>query len=151
MTSWLVQPASRLSLLIRVQTEFYGKEVIPAYRETVELESDEILRDADKENVAFLVAGDPLSATTHTDLLLRAAQLGIQTQVIHNASIMTALGSTGLQLYNFGQTLSLPFYTDNWKPGSWFEKLEENLRFGMHTLVLLDIKVREQSEENMAR
>jgi hypothetical protein len=39
---------------------FYGKPVIPAYRETVELEADEILRDADKENVAFLVAGDPL-------------------------------------------------------------------------------------------
>jgi diphthine synthase len=42
------------------QSEFYGKEVIPAYRETVELESDEILLNADKEDVAFLVAGDPL-------------------------------------------------------------------------------------------
>lgn len=39
---------------------FYGKPIIPAYRETVELEADEILRDADKEDVAFLVAGDPL-------------------------------------------------------------------------------------------
>jgi diphthamide biosynthesis methyltransferase len=64
---------------------------------------------------------------------------------------MTALGSTGLQLYNFGQTISLPFFTDMWKPTSWYDKLEENLRIGTHTLVLLDIKVREQSEENMAR
>lgn len=90
-------------------------------------------------------------ATTHTDLLLRAASRKIPTQTIHNASIMTALGSTGLQLYNFGQSISLPFYTDSWKPGSWYDRLEENLKMGMHTLVLLDIKVREQSEENMAR
>jgi len=54
-------------------------------------------------------------------------------------------------MYSFGQTLSLPFYTDTWTPESWYDRLEENLRVGMHTLVLLDIKVREQSEENMAR
>lgn len=90
-------------------------------------------------------------ATTHSDLLLRANHLNISTQVIHNASILTALGSTGLQMYNFGQTLSLPFYTETWTPDSWYDRLEENLRIGMHTLVLVDIKVREQSEENMAR
>ena len=54
-------------------------------------------------------------------------------------------------MYNFGQTISLPFYTDTWTPESWYDRLEENLRVGMHTLVLVDIKVREQSEENMAR
>jgi diphthine methyl ester synthase len=90
-------------------------------------------------------------ATTHTDLVLRADSLGIPVEIIHNASILTALGSTGLQMYNFGQSVSLPFYTETWRPDSWFERLEENLRIGMHTLVLLDIKVREQSEENMAR
>lgn len=91
------------------------------------------------------------SATTHTDLILRASTRGIPTQTIHNASIMTALGSTGLQMYNFGQAVSLPFYTQTWTPDSWYDRLEENSKYGMHTLVLLDIKVREQSEENMAR
>lgn len=52
-TSILTVPTERLEA-------FYGKPIIPAYRETVELEADEILRDADKEDVAFLVAGDPL-------------------------------------------------------------------------------------------
>ena len=52
--------------------EFYGKEVILADRELVESGSADILRDADKENVAFLVVGDPFGATTHTDLVLRA-------------------------------------------------------------------------------
>ncbi|WRT68959.1 diphthine synthase [Kwoniella shivajii] len=130
---------------------FYGREVITATRELVELEADEILKDADKVDVAFLVVGDPLGATTHTDLLLRARSLGHPTEVIHNASILTALGSTGLQMYSFGQTLSLVFYTETWRPDSWYDRLEENLRLGVHTLVLLDIKVREQSEENMAR
>ncbi|KAJ9118701.1 hypothetical protein QFC22_003921 [Naganishia vaughanmartiniae] len=143
-TSILMVPKERLE-------EFYGKPVITATRETVELESDDILQDADKVDVAFLVVGDPLGATTHTDLILRAHAKGIKTETIHNASIMTALGSTGLQLYNFGQSISIPFYTDSWKPGSWYDRLEENLKFGMHTLVLLDIKVREQSEENFIK
>ncbi|KAJ1306202.1 hypothetical protein OPQ81_010911 [Rhizoctonia solani] len=130
---------------------FYGKPIITAYRETVETESDEILRNAKEEDVALLVVGDPFGATTHTDMLLRARELGIPTTVIHNASIMNAVGACGLQLYNFGQTVSLPFYTDSWKPDSWYDRVVENVEKGMHTLVLLDIKVREQSEENMAR
>lgn len=53
--------------------------------------------------------------------------------------------------YLIGQTVSLPFYTESWKPDSWYDRVAENIEKGMHTLVLLDIKVREQSEENMAR
>jgi diphthamide biosynthesis methyltransferase len=48
-----------LRLLIR-QEEFYGREVITATREIVELESDEMIKGADKVDVAFLVVGDPL-------------------------------------------------------------------------------------------
>lgn len=64
---------------------------------------------------------------------------------------MNAMGACGLQLYNFGQTVSLVFFTDTWKPTSFYDRVKENWERGMHTLVLLDIKVREQSEENMAR
>lgn len=39
---------------------FYGREVIVADREFVEINADHILADADKEEVAFLVVGDPL-------------------------------------------------------------------------------------------
>jgi len=117
----------------------------------VETESDEILRDADKEDVALLVVGDPFGATTHTDIILRARALKVPTRVIHNASIMNAVGACGLQLYNFGQTVSLVFFTDTWKPDSFYDRIKENVDLGMHTLVLLDIKVKEQSEENLAR
>jgi hypothetical protein len=117
----------------------------------IETESDEILRDAHSQDVALLVVGDPFGATTHTDILLRARALGIPTRVIHNASIMNAVGACGLQLYNFGQTVSLVFFTDTWRPDSFYDRVRENADLGMHTLVLLDIKVKEQSEENLAR
>ncbi|EDR00591.1 uncharacterized protein LACBIDRAFT_334053 [Laccaria bicolor S238N-H82] len=131
--------------------DFYQKQLILADRDMVETQSDEILKDADKEDVSLLVVGDPFGATTHTDIILRARALNIPTRVVHNASIMNAVGACGLQLYNFGQTVSLVFFTDTWKPDSFYDRIKENVKLGMHTLVLLDIKVKEQSEENLAR
>lgn len=64
----------------------------------VEQNSDIILKDADVEDVALLVVGDPFAATTHTDLILRARNKNIQTKIIHNASIFNAVGCTGLQV-----------------------------------------------------
>ncbi|KAJ5553645.1 Diphthine methyl ester synthase [Penicillium frequentans] len=130
---------------------FYGRPVIEADRELVESGSDEILADADKVDIAFLVVGDPFGATTHTDLVLRARELNIQTNVVPNASIMSGIGCTGLQLYNFGQTVSMVFFLDNWRPASFYDRVAENAQIGLHTLVLLDIKVKEQSMENLAR
>ncbi|KAJ1813015.1 diphthine synthase [Coemansia sp. RSA 2599] len=143
-TSILMVPKERLEA-------FYGKEVIVAHRETVESNSDDILRDADKIDVSLLVVGDPYGATTHTDLVIRAHELGIKVKTIHNASIMNAVGSTGLQLYSFGQTISMVFFTENWRPDSFYDRVSENAKIGLHTLCLLDIKVREQSIENMMR
>ncbi|EPQ55243.1 hypothetical protein GLOTRDRAFT_8414, partial [Gloeophyllum trabeum ATCC 11539] len=51
----------------------------------------------------------------------------------------------------FGQTVSLVFFTETWRPDSFYDHIKENVDLGMHTLVLLDIKVKEQSEENLAR
>lgn len=130
---------------------FYEKSIILADRDMVETRSDEILQNADKEDVALLVVGDPFGATTHTDIILRARSLDIPVRVIHNASIMNAVGACGLQLYNFGQTVSLVFFTETWKPDSFYDRIKENADLGMHTLVLLDIKVKEQNEENLAR
>lgn len=39
---------------------FYGRSVIPADREFVEINADEILSGADVDDIAFLVVGDPL-------------------------------------------------------------------------------------------
>ncbi|KAF0408218.1 diphthine synthase [Gigaspora margarita] len=143
-TSILMVPKENLE-------KFYGKELIIADREMVESQSDEILLNANSLNIAFLVVGDPFGATTHTDLMIRARELNIPVTVIHNASIMNAIGACGLQLYNFGQTISIPFFTDTWKPDSFYDRIKENRDLGLHTLCLLDIKVKEQSIENLAR
>jgi diphthamide biosynthesis methyltransferase len=51
-----------------------------------------------------LVAPRPLRrATTHTDLQLRAVDKGIPVRVVHNASVMNAIGACGLQLYRYGE------------------------------------------------
>jgi len=131
--------------------EVYGREVILADRDLVEQGSDVILDGATSADVAFLVVGDPFGATTHSDLVLRARERSIPTRFVHNASIINAVGCCGLQLYKFGETVSVPFWTDGWRPESFYDKIALNLERDFHTLCLLDIKVKEQTVENMMR
>nr|CAD1840020.1 unnamed protein product [Ananas comosus var. bracteatus] len=131
--------------------ELYGKEVTVADREMVEEKADEILSEARESDVAFLVVGDPFGATTHTDLVVRAKNLGLEVKVIHNASVMNAIGVCGLQLYRYGETISIPFFTDTWRPDSFYPKIQNNRRLGLHTLCLLDIRVKEPSFESLCR
>lgn len=44
--------------------EFYGRKLILADREEVEQEADNIFKDADVSDVAFLVVGDPFGCTS---------------------------------------------------------------------------------------
>ncbi|XP_026478272.1 diphthine methyl ester synthase-like [Ctenocephalides felis] len=131
--------------------KFYGKKIILADRENVEQGSDDIMQGSDKEDVAFLVVGDPFGATTHTDIVLRAKEKGYKCQVIHNASILNAVGCCGLQLYNFGETVSIPYWNDDWKPDSFYDKIKGNRLRGLHTLCLLDIKVKEPTLESLTK
>lgn len=122
-----------------------------ADRDLVEQGADEILAGAAKEDVALLVVGDPFGATTHTDFVLRAAEKKIPCQVVHNASIMNAIGCCGLQLYKFGETVSIPYWDETWKPDSFYDKIKLNRLHNMHTLCLLDIKVKEPTLESLMR
>ena len=71
------------------------------------------------------------------DIALRAKQANIRVEAVHNASIINAIGACGLQLYNFGQVVSLVFFTDTWKPDSFYDRVKENADLGLHTLLLL--------------
>mmetsp|Transcript_54312 Transcript_54312/g.99837 ORF Transcript_54312/g.99837 Transcript_54312/m.99837 type:complete len:288 (+) Transcript_54312:119-982(+) len=126
-------------------------DIIEADRELVESGCEEMLERAKDHDVSFLVVGDALCATTHTDLWLRARKSGIDVRVVHNASVMNAIAACGLQLYRFGETVSIPFWADGWKPASFYDKIAANRRANLHTLCLLDIKVKEQSLENLMR
>jgi len=120
---------------------FYGKPVIPLYREDVEQHPDRLLEEAKEKEVVFLCAGDPMVSTTHADLRIRAALRGIRTSIIHAASIASAIcGLSGLQNYRFGKSCSLPFPQKNWFPTTPLDVILQNLSLRLHTLVYLDIQ-----------
>ncbi|KAL6071821.1 diphthine synthase [Balamuthia mandrillaris] len=151
-TVYLEHYTSILSVGKERLEKYYEREVILADRELVESEAEEkLLLPAREDDIGLLVVGDPFGATTHADLVLRAKKMGVECVVCHNASIMNAVGCCGLQLYTFGQTISMVFFTENWRPDSFYNKVLANRKMGLHTLCLLDIKVKEQSDENMLR
>ena len=123
--------------------KFYNKEIILADRKTTESGDQKIIDEAKTKDVAFLVIGDPFSATTHVELFKLAKQNEVNVEVINNASILTAVGVTGLQLYKFGRTTSIPFIEDHPNLETPYNVLKENKNMGLHTLFLLDLKPEE--------
>jgi len=119
-----------------------GKSVILADRKLVE-ETNQIVDEAREMNVVFLVAGTPFFATTHADIYLRAKERGVETAVIHNTSILNVKGCYGLYSYNFGRTVSIPYFTEKVKPISFYDNICNNHANNLHTLCLLDIKTDE--------
>lgn len=116
-----------------------GKKIEILNREKFE-KGDVIIEAARKGRVGVLVVGDPMSATTHVFLRLRAKQEGIGARIIPGASIITsAPGLCGLHIYKFGKIASLPYPQEGYFPTSPYEIISKNLKGGMHTLVLLDI------------
>ena len=109
-------------------------------REEVE-EANLPIKQAEIKDVAFLTAGDPLMATTHSDILMEARKKGIKTRVIHASSILSAApGIAGLQAYKFGKVTTIPRPEENYFPHSPYQVIGENKKMGLHTLVLLDIQ-----------
>ena len=123
--------------------KFYGKKIKIADRKLVE-QDNEIISLAKDRKIAFLVIGDPFGATTHIDLMLRCKENGVDFKVINNASILTAVGITGLQIYKFGKTTSVPFPARNFRPETSYEVVRQNKILGLHTLLLLDLKPEEK-------
>ena len=119
-----------------------GKEIEILTRKDLEEDAQRtILLKAKKGRVALLTPGDPMSATTHVGLLLSARKLGIRTAVIHSASILTAVaGATGLEVYKFGRTVTIPSPKTSPVPESVYEFIAANKRIGLHTLALLDLE-----------
>lgn len=121
-----------------------GKPITFLSRESVENE-DDILNIAREDSVAFLTAGDPMTATTHVSLRLRAINEGIPTQILHGISIVTASASeAGLQIYKFGRITTLAFPQKNFFPDSPYHVIYQNIKHGLHSLILLDIVAEEQ-------
>lgn len=123
---------------IEALEERLGVEIEKLSRKEVERE-DRIFESAEEQDTAFLVSGDPLTATTHYYIKHRAEKKEIETEVVHAPSIITSVNETGLNLYKFGRVVTLP---EEGKPSSIIEHVEKNDSIGLHTLVLLDINYR---------
>jgi diphthine synthase len=122
-----------------------GRKVIELKRKDLEEESRKILEDARNQKIVLFVEGDPLVQTTHQSLLEEAKEIGIKTEIIHNASIISAVAETGLHSSKFGRYVTIPFpEKTGWElPESVFGIIRENKARGLHTLCLLDVVAEE--------
>jgi len=126
---------NRLQLSVDELSIFLKKKITPIARKDLE-ESENLVKEAKKSNIALLVLGDPLFATTHIELLQRMRTAKVKISVIHNASVINAVLDTGLQGYKFGRTVSLPYGNP---AKSTYDGIKQNREIGLHSLILLDV------------
>ncbi|PIO07574.1 diphthine synthase [Candidatus Pacearchaeota archaeon CG10_big_fil_rev_8_21_14_0_10_34_12] len=117
-----------------LKKEFGGKRIIPADRNFVE-NAEEIISEAKKKNVALLVYGSPLTATTHISLIEQARKAKTKVKIIYAASVFDAIAETGLQIYKFGKIASMPKFPAE----SYLEIVKNNQKIKAHSLILIDI------------
>jgi len=117
--------------------KFINKKIKELGRKQVE--SEKIVQEGKNKDVALLVYGNPLSATTHIQLILACKKKKIKYKIIHSESVLTAIAETGLQLYKFGKTASMPEFRQEYKPDSWYNIILQNEKIKAHTLLLTDI------------
>ena len=121
-----------------------GKKIVLLKRGDLEERPEQnVLKSSKTADIALLISGDPMVATTHIDIILRAKKLGIPYKIVHSSSVYSAIGEAGLQIYKYGKTASLVYPEKNYFPTSPYDILRENQKAGLHTLFLLDIKAEE--------
>ena len=129
---------------IRSLEKLVGKAITVVSRRHLEEENGKlILEAAEKGKTVFLVPGDPFIATTHVTLRMEASKRGIETRIVHGASIISAIiGLSGLHNYKFGKTVTIPF-AENFSETP-YNVIAQNKQLGLHTLCLLDLKADEK-------
>ena len=101
---------------------------------------EDLLEMAKNQLVAVLIVGDPMQATTHIDLQLRAENAGIPVHIVHGISITTLVpGVTGVSNYKFGRSTTLTYSYGEWIATSPLEVMLQNYSQKLHTLVLFDL------------
>ncbi len=115
-----------------------GKGIEPLERADVEERSGKLIAEAKVKNIALLVPGDPLTATTHVHLLMECRGKHIAFEIVHSSSIYTAVARTGLQLYKFGRTATVITPKKGYESIGFYDTIAENQKLGLHTLLLLD-------------
>ncbi len=112
-----------------------GKKIVSLSRE--EVESDRLVKEARRGNIALLVYGSPLFATTHEALVSDCVKARVKVKIVYSAGIYDAVGETGLQLYKFGKISSMPKWQEHFSPDSFLDYVIENQN--AHSLILVDL------------
>ena len=111
----------------------------PAPRWMVE-DGREILDNAERATVVLASYGDPMVATTHAELRVRAISRGIRTGIVHAASVASAIfGECGLHHYKAGRTATI--MDDAKATLTPYQTTYRNAVSGNHTLLLLEYDI----------
>jgi diphthine synthase len=117
-----------------------GKEPKKITRTDIEDHVRDTVSMAKESSIAILFPGDPLVATTHHIIIEEARNQGISVSVVHAPSIFTAaIGESGLDIYKFGPTATIPRVSEKYKPTSFINVITKNLGNKQHTLILFDV------------
>jgi diphthine synthase len=118
-------------------------------REEVETKLQPLILSSKKNNIALMIFGNALTATTHMQLLLDAKEAGIKYKVIPGISITNTIAESGLDEYKFGRIVTICYHLENYEPETFFDQIIDNRKISLHTLCLLDIKKDEKPERMM--
>jgi diphthine synthase len=130
-------------LLLKELEGSVGKNIVIVNRAFVE-DGERIIEEAKRSRVVLAIQGDPMIATTHNDLRVRAIRNGIETNVIHGATIASAAASeSGLHYYKFGRIITYTSDESNLH-AQVYHTIHQNLLRGLHTLLLLEFDVEKQ-------
>jgi len=116
--------------------ERLGIEAKKIERRELEEGLEKILDSAREKEIAILVPGDPLVATTHSSILTEARKKGVKVEILHNASIVSAVAEVGLHIYKFGKIASISWHYSEYP----YDILKQNKSIDAHTLFLLDLE-----------
>jgi diphthine synthase len=123
--------------LLKALEDVVGRRIVIVDRSFVE-DGNRILEEASRKKVAIAVQGDPMIATTHSELRARAIKAGIETRIVHGATIVSAAASeSGLHYYKFSRTVTVTRESVG-RLTQAYHVLHQNLLEGAHTLLLLE-------------
>ena len=110
--------------------KIFNKKIISVERDFIERFD---VNQAKNKDIGILIYGDIFSATTHISLFLDCKKNNIKIKLVNSVSILTLIGNLGINLYNLGKVISVPFQENV----NIINSLKVNK--DMHTLFLLDL------------
>jgi diphthine synthase len=118
--------------------QFGTKKINPVQRWFVE-DGRQILAEAKSNDVVLLSYGDPMVATTFSELRLRAMEEGVKVSVVYGISgISTVISEIGLQVYKIGRVVTM--MGEKQSTVSVYNTISNNLQYNCHTVILTEYR-----------